>query len=318
MSNFLTHSPWMQFFWQRWPLLLAILLYLSFAGVGAMLLAGRILARRRKRSSYDKCARQLGCIGLCIGFPLLIASKVYFYLQTGQWFSITTQGFFTEIAWVMVALILLYLLLYVAIWKLTQKATWIQNIFGSICLLQGLVSTFVLLIIAKLTLTPHIDLTWQTFPQFLLDSLPPLGSATLLALVITLPILFALPAIFGNIGLLCVRKLHDYGRDHYNIAISWCTAWLSRCGLWIILICLMQAGYIYYQQWQAHVFLPWEFLDLGIFTGIWVVVVFIMTFIARSTIPLRHKLSMCFADILVIFSCYIYLRWLLTTPSLPA
>lgn len=311
VTNFLVNSPWIQLFYARLPLFIGVLLYLAFAGVGGMLLAGRVLAKKRKRSSYDKCAQQIGFIALLLGLPLVIGTKIYLYMETGSLYPTQLQDYFLEAAWFMSALTVFYIFLYINIWKLVNKKTWLQNIFGTICTLQGFIGTITILVIYKILESQNTDFTYQSTVNFILTLIPKPLSAEFTADICLIPIFFLLPAVFGNLGLLCLRHINDYGRDHYNIAIAWCTNWIKTFGSLLFLIVLTISGINIWLQFESETFDYFIWLDTGIFLFIWFIIVLIMTLIGRSQIPLRHKFSMVFADILAIASIYFCLDWLL-------
>ena len=312
VTNFLTNSPWIQLFCARIPIFICVILYLAFAGVGAMLIAGRTLAKKRKRTSYDKCALQIGYIALFLGMPLAVGLKIYLYHENGSLYPTNLQGYFFEALWFTMALIVLYNFLYVCIWKLINKKTWLQNIFGSICLLQGIISTIIILFISKMLHHPEIDLANQATTNFLLTLIPQPLSPNFQALVCLIPLFFAIPAVIGNIGLLLLRNINDYGRDHYNIAIAWCTNWVKKFGILLCLAILTIAGINIWQAFEAQTLDYLSYLDETIFLGLWLIVTLTMGLIGHSQIPLRHKFSMLFADILAIASIYFCLDWWLT------
>ena len=309
VTNFLTNSPWIQLFCARIPLFIGVILYLAFAGVGAMLIAGRALAKQRKRTSYDKCAQQLGYVALLFGIPMIVGFKAYLYLETGSLYPVSVEGYFIETAWFMTALTVFYIFLYVSVWKSISKKTWLQNIFGSICFLQGISSILVVLIISKVIANPNFDLTYQKPQEFFQSIIPTPLSPAFNAAICLIPIFFILPAIFGNIGLLFLRYINDYGRDHYNIAIGWCTNWIKIFGILLCLIILTTSGINIWQQYEAKILNYWDWLDEGIFLFLWIIISVIMSSITKSQLPLRHKFSMIFADLLALVSIYFCIDW---------
>ena len=47
--------------------------------MGFMSATARILSITRRRSSYDKCARQLAVLGLILGWLLLIGGRIWLF-----------------------------------------------------------------------------------------------------------------------------------------------------------------------------------------------------------------------------------------------
>ena len=288
----------MQFFLEHILYFGGLLGCFAFLGIGSELLSGRVLARERKRSSYDKCAFQLLWIGLGIGWLLMVAMKAWLVMDHGFTLPKDMHASFLEILWSFLAIATLFLTNYAFVWKRVAKKNLLQSILSGICLGFGSFAVLLFLAYTRLvSLSPLTDLPNLSALSALL--IPPFHSEAFFALLLFLPFFFLLPLSFGTMGLLVVRSHFDYGRDHYNIAFQW------LCGvakIWAGIVLLLLVGRMGLLFWQTReapditAFIPYGILSLCMLlaTGVFACV-------SKSTLPLRHKLVLVIADLLSIF-----------------
>ena len=308
----LNAQPAIAFFLNHSVLFLGLVACLACLGVGGMLFAGRILARKRKRSSYDKCARQLAFIAIVVGWLLAILCKTVSVLKTGLWFPVDLRGIFHETCWFLLVITMLYVTIYAFLWKQFAGKTLLQSLFSGVCFVQGFVTCLLVFCDARLF---FLVKDAQTFHDWLLVMptvlLPPLVSEAFLCLALLVPLFFLLPAVIGNIGLLFVRNRMDYGRDHYTIAIQWCSSVAVK---WLTLACLLIAvhiGAILVEQWYAQAYDLLAYISCGILFALGIIALILYLCIAKSALPLRYKGTLVFADLLTIaFTCCTIYGWL--------
>ena len=119
-QNLLEHAP-----------LLSILFFASsFAGIGAMLILGRSLAKRRKRTSYDKCAKQLAALATFFCLLFLLVTKGLAFWHTGNFYPENIADYCFHILWLLFALTMFFLICILLTWKLLQKRPLLQSMLG--------------------------------------------------------------------------------------------------------------------------------------------------------------------------------------------
>ena len=271
---------------------------LAFAGMGFMSGTARILSLTRRRSSYDKCARQLALLGLILGWLLLIGGRVWIFFTQAGYTPDSLPSFLVEMSWILLSLAVLISSLYYTLWKALKNMPVLHVTLGMLSGVQGCVAVVATLAAARfLAAFAHPDAAAMT----LADIFPAAWSAPLWsALCYTLPLILAMPAAFGALWLLLRRKHDDFGRDHYNTMIPWCAGWARNawCLLWLLL--LVSSGLQIWLHWQDGVFSAQDAIVESSRLLLWLIPVLLWTMVRRSDIALRHKLTLLAALLIAV------------------
>ena len=272
---------------------LALATLLSFAGLGFMSATARILSITRKRSSYDKCAKQLAMLAMILGWILLVAGRVWLFFVQGSYTPDSLPDFMVELSWILLGLAVLISSLYFALWKFLVKVPILHVVMGIISSIQGCIAVIVVLGSARmLSAYGRPDATSITlgdifFPGWL--------SAFWCSLYSTVPLIVGMSAGCAAIWLTLRRQRDDFGRDHYNTMVPWCAEWARNAWTIFWLIFLASTVAEIQQAWQGGVFTTENALRESIKVLVWIVPIILWTIVARSTTPMRHKLTLILA-----------------------
>ncbi|WP_022656746.1 hypothetical protein [uncultured Desulfovibrio sp.] len=271
---------------------------LAFAGMGFISGTARVLSLTRRRSSYDKCARQLALLGLILGWLLLIGGRVWIFFTQAGCTPDSLPSFLVEMGWILLSLAVLISSLYYMLWKALGNMPVLHVTLGMLSGVQGCVAVVATLAAARfLAAFARPDAAAMTFA----DIFPAAWSAPLWsALCYTLPLILAMPAAFGALWLPLRRKRDDFGRDHYNAMIPWCAGWARNawCLLWLLL--LVSSGLRIWLHWQGGVFSARDAIVESSRLLLWLVPVPLWSMVRRSAIALRHKLTLLAALLIAV------------------
>lgn len=269
---------------------------LAFAGLGFVSAMARILSITRKRSSYDKCARQLAMLAMVLGWSLLIAGRVWLFFVQDAYTPDSLPDFMVELSWILLGLAVLISSLYFALWKFLVKVPILHIFMGIISSIQACIAVAVTLGSARMLhayMRPDassITLGDIFFPGWL--------SPFWCALYWTLPLALAMAGACGAMWLTLRRKREDFGRDHYNVMIPWCATWARNAWAIFWLIFLGASVAEIQQNWQGDTFTSHHVALESVKVLIWLVPLALWAIIARSAAPMRHKLSLLLALLL--------------------
>ena len=271
---------------------------LAFAGLGFVSAMARILSITRKRSSYDKCARQLAMLALILGWSLLIAGRVWLFFVQDAYTPDSLPDFMVELSWILLGLAVLISSLYFALWKFLVKVPVLHIFMGIVSSIQACIAVAVTLGATRMLsayMRPDassITLGDIFFPGWL--------SPFWFALYWTLPLALAMAGAGGAMWLAIRRKREDFGRDHYNTMIPWCTLWARNAWTIFWLIFLGATVAEIQQGWQGDAFTGRSVALESIKVLIWLVPPVLWTIVARSAAPMRHKLSLLLALLIAV------------------
>ena len=113
---------------------------LAFAGMGFMSATARILSITRRRSSYDKCARQLAVLGLILGWLLLIGGRIWLFFTQDGYTPDSLPSFLVEMSWMLLGIAVLISSLYYALWKALKNMPVLHVTLGVLSGIQGCVA----------------------------------------------------------------------------------------------------------------------------------------------------------------------------------
>ena len=309
-DQLLSWFPWLSSVAGEAHIAIPLLFLTSLATLGLLCLAGRHLSRLKKRSSYDKGARQLLLLGSIAGLVLVVAVKAVHFWLSGRWFPEDMGAFLWEMVWILLCFCVIVINLHLLLWKKLAKHEILDHCLGSISALAGLATACAVLLLTRLealgfavhSLADSKTLTLLT---------PSLHSAAFASLLIFLPLLLVMPYVFGSLGFLSLRRIHDFGRDHYTIVTLWCMRRAFALGFVIVLILGGCLGVRLYAAWQSAPLDLWNWTRDGFLLGFWLLAVLIWGGISRSSVPLRYKALMVFANLLAFASLPLLLNaWL--------
>lgn len=271
---------------------------LAFAGLGFVSATARIFSITRKRSSYDKCARQLAMLAMVLGWTLLIAGRVWLFFVQSAYTPDSLPDFMVELSWILLGLAVLISSLYFALWKFLVKAPILHIVMGFVSGMQACIAVAVTLGAARMLSAytrpdaSSITLGDIFFPGWL--------SPFWCALYWTLPLALAMAGASGAMWLVLRRKREDFGRDHYNTMIPWCAAWARNAWTIFWLIFLGASVAEIQQNWQSGAFTGNNVALESVKVLIWLVPLALWTVVARSAAPMRHRLSLLAALLLAV------------------
>ena len=260
---------------------------LAFAGMGFLSTAARVLAVTRRRSSYEKLSRQLGLLGMCLGWLLLVGSRIWLFLAESVYPSGSLLQLVLEISWTLLGMAVLCSSLYFTLWKHVQNMVGVHVMLG---IASGAMSCLALLaalacarLLGAAALPPdiHLALPEIFFPGWL--------SPFWRAIYWLPPLILAFAGGCGALWLVVRRKADDYGRDHYNAALPWCAAWARNA--WAVFWLLLLGSFLLdaFPGGGAENLLQETLLREGAWLLFWLLPAVLWLPVSRSSAPLRLK-----------------------------
>ncbi|MEG2171890.1 MAG: hypothetical protein RRY29_01365 [Desulfovibrionaceae bacterium] len=268
----------------------------ALAGLPFISLTAEVLGQLRQRAFYDKGARQLAALAALLGWLFTLGGGllVWSRLDTAARYPAVVQGYVVWYACIITAT--LCLSLHYTLWKTLrnwrlchQNLAFVGGCCGAIALYAGL---------SLLDNECRIDQGLPAAPDMWALFVPHYPSPLWNILYYLPSLAVGLGAGLGTLWLLLRRKRDDYGRDYYNTILPWCATWARNAWvlLWLILLSFS----------LMDIFLTWQegespfLLDAAIFQALhillWALPALLWTMAARSKTPLRHKLTLIFAQ----------------------
>jgi hypothetical protein len=286
-------------------------LLLCMTGLPFLAVTAQNLAVSRGRGAYEKCAgqlgrfaRTLGIAGSIAGFALLVpraasmpgmgeiaaaaagagenpASVLMSALTAGEWLCVLLSTFFAA--------------LYTGLWRALRESPMLHRLLGLSAGIYACAALYAeLLRGCGESVRPAEGGSFDPAAFLFPDS--DAFRAAALYLILLAP---ALAGGYGALWLAARRRLEDYGRDHYNLALPWCAAWArnSWLPLWLLLLARSVLRFLEHAaltggRFDAALFVP-DVLVLGIFLapGLWWIG------IVRSANPMRAKIAVFLAPL---------------------
>lgn len=301
-DQLLAWLPWLSPLADQVWISLPFLILTSLATQGLVCLSARRLSRLKKRSSYDKGARQILLVASCVGLLLVVAVKGLSFWYSGRWFPEDMLSFVWEMVWIGLCFCVIVLNLHFLLWKKLAKHEILDHLFASTSLLFGVMVAVAALVLMRLW---ALGGTVQTLADTntLLGLLPTPEHAAFVSLLVFLPLFLVMPYIFASLAFLVLRNVHDFGRDHYTMVTLWTTRRAFWLGLLIVFVLGGCFGFRLYGQWQAGTLVLLDWVEEFVLLGLWLFASLIWGGISQSTVPLRYKVLMVFAAILAFASC---------------
>lgn len=291
-SQLVLSFPFLQTVFDVASIILSISFLAAYSGIVFISAIAKIIAQLRKRNAFDKCARQLALLALILGWILLVASRIWLYLDPPK--ESTLSGFLWETSWLMLSLGVLLTTVYYTLWRILKNMPVLHTTLGMITGAQNCIS--LVLILFSVRVSSGI----QTSASFAISNIVPanLNDPLWNAIFFTLPLVFGLAGAFSGFWLAIRRTYDDFGRDYYNLMIPWCAKWARNC--WAVLWCL----FLFTSSIQIWTACEKNLLDEqtviieSIRVLIWLLPVLLWTVVCKSKFPLRHKWTLFLALII--------------------
>ncbi|GFH62450.1 MAG: conserved hypothetical protein [Candidatus Desulfovibrio kirbyi] len=304
VTTFLNATPWLRLTVDIAGIIIPLSALLAFAGTGFLSAAAKLLFLRTGRAAYDKCAKQLACLGLVLGWLLLTGGRVWLSLTLDAPGALPPQTIVTEACWIFLGAGVLFISFSYALWKFLAAYPVAHALISLLGALQGLAALLTALAAAR-CLTALTDSGASSYAPDILF-LPDWRSPFWNALSYTPLLMLAMSGASGALWLLCRRRYEDFGRDYYTAMILWCAAWARNtwAALWIVL--LISSAVLIYQQ--PNGFSAGNAVEQTVRLLLWLLPALIWTIVCRAKTPLRHKFALVTAFLVaVVFTLPYYL-----------
>ena len=285
---FIADNPLLQTGLDMGSIIVPFALLYAYFGLTFIAICGEIIALRRKRSAYNKCARQLACLSMLLGWLMLLGGRLWLIMALDGFDSYSIIVLLSEVTWMMFGFAAIVSCCYFMLWKFLANYPVLHIVLGAIAFLQGLMTCVGVMAVTRLYNALSLpEASSITIPQLFT---PQFGQAYLSALCYTLPLIFALAGGFGAVWLLLRRKADDFGRDYYNTMVPWCTRWARNAWALLWLLLVASSGLEIWQTWQTTgVFMQQDAIFQSLRVLLWLVPALLWTLVARSATPLRQK-----------------------------
>ena len=291
LQRFLAENHTIALTWDVLCLVIPCAFLLAFTGMGFMSATARIFAVTRKRSSYEKCSRQLAFLGMMIGWGLLAGSRVWIFFQEKRFPPEIT--YLIEMSWLLLSLAVMLSSIYFVLWRLLKNMPVLHMTVGLISAVQACLTLVMILLTARfLAAFVHPEAATLTMEHIIPMSW---DAPCWTAACYSLPLVFAMPAAFGSLWLVLRRNREDFGRDYYNTMIPWCAAWARNAWTVLWLILLTSGSVQMWLQWQSGSFDQQSALLDCARILLWAIPALLWAMVCRSAIAMRHKITLLLA-----------------------
>ncbi len=306
---------------------------LALAGLPFMSIFGQILAKIRQRSFYDKCARQLAKLAMWLGFFLIIGAsyEIWPYLErvvrhlweaeavapagVESGAGIVAAAAKPEVSALDISFALCWFIwvcswffssLYFSTWSMLKSFPIIHRglaFLGGFFAFCGLYTIVVIRLATGIVDASGKITLYEIF-------VPPMDFSMLILAVFIPPLVFAMAGGFGAAWLVLRRGRDDFGRDYYNLMTPWCAAWARNSWFLVWLLLLVQGGLDLWLIWDETGSIPpdYPFRDLGMFMVLWFIPVLLWHIVVGSLTPLRHKLAIFIAPMMLMGFLYVMIQ----------
>ena len=320
-AELLPYFSWLGERFEQVAWYLPFLLLLAISGTCAFLVSGRSLAVTSRRTSYDKGARQIALLAVVSGWIALFGAGGWFFWRNGYELP-PDWDIILVLSALLPAVLVLLLTLALLFWKFTGKHRvfwWLNGLLlvvagtatllWSWCLLRGLSQGISFAgtgdIVGDALALGRDFLSGFGIQSGTQGSLGEIRLWDLEAFLVSphlamtcslLPLFFAIPAVFASFGFLALRSVHDYGRDHYAIVLTFSLRYAARFGF--LLCCILAAflGVQGYLQWERGWLTLLPLCSELLLFLVWLFVSLLFSVLSRSQYPLRHKVWVVLAD----------------------
>lgn len=299
-AGFIGQYPFVQNGLDMLGVVLPLAALLAFPGLVLMAVTGQLLAVRRKRSFYDKGAKQLALLATLLGWMLTIGGAawlLYHYAPQHIAFdAVPLQAMTHCVAWLLLAAGAFFASLHYALWKGLKNSPRLHQFIGLFALLSAYLGAYALM--ASLVLQSQLDA--GIVIENLQQALVPAENSPLWSAVYYLPVLVvAMGGGLGSLWFVARRTRDDFGRDHYNTVVPWAACWARNAWLCLWFILLFFTGLEVITSAQEHDILPQqELINHALRLILWLIPMLLWCIVTRSATPLRHKCTLLLAQLL--------------------
>ncbi len=312
--------PHWQTMFEMFIILTCSVILLSLIALPIMIIFGQNLSLIRKRSAYEKCAKQLSLLACILGWlmnivalwplwqrispyimgksnatnPVDVSAQAFDFNNILSQFSSNIPLQTVTYVWASLFLATLIITYYHKQWvhwkeyRLTNQCAVILAAFWYTFTLYGTICIFY----AEKNLTLGI-----AYPASATALFSPSFEASIWNSIPYLPALaFALGGGLAAVWLIIRRHKDDYGRDYYASMLPWCASWARNAWflVWFMLVGITAVGWISLLQEDNYLQNP-EFLHSALLLMLWLIPGALWTLCLKSDTPLRHKSTLILA-----------------------
>lgn len=283
--------PFLQTCWDALRIIAPLACLLAYAGIIFISATAKIISIVKKRSAFDKCARQLALLGIILGWGMLIGGRVWLYLNPHM--SGSLENFLKEMSWLLLSLGVLLSTVYYTLWRILKNMPVLHSTLGMISGAQNCIALTLILFTIRISAGPNTPAAEtlklpDLFPNVWYD---PVWSAA----CFSLPLVFALAGGCSACWTAFRRKHDDFGRDYYNMTIPWCAAWAKNAWLILWLLFITASGLQIWHSLEQANFPDTETIIDGMRALFWLIPLLLWIMATRSKVPMRHKWSLLIA-----------------------
>lgn len=285
-EQLIVEFPQLKTAWDILIIVVPLTFLLAYSGIFFISAIAKIVSVVRKRSIYDKCARQTAKVGMITGWLLLIGIRAWlYYEQTGN--PEDLDNFLRETSWLLLSIGVFIGSIYFCLWRVLKNMPVLLSTIGMIAAIQNCLALALILCTTRyICAVAASGNASMTLP----DIFPQSWGAPLYSIMgYTLPLIFALGGALGACWLLLMRKREDFGRDYYNAMMPWCLKW-SACTWGILWLWLAGSTAIkLFPLLQAGAFTDEIVLIECAYLLIWLLPLLMWITVLRASLPLRQR-----------------------------
>ena len=151
---FIADNPLLQTGLDMGSIIVPFALLYAYFGLTFIAICGEIIALRRKRSAYNKCARQLACLSMLLGWLMLLGGRLWLILALDGFDSYSIIVLLSEATWMMFGFAAIVSCCYFMLWKFLANYPVLHIILGAIAFLQGLMTCAGVMAVTRLYNAP--------------------------------------------------------------------------------------------------------------------------------------------------------------------
>lgn len=286
-QQILAAYPLLQTIWDCLIVIVPLATLLAYSGIQYLSATAKILAVSKRRSSYNKCARQIALLALILGWGLLVGSRIWLYFTQGEHAQGSLLNFLMEMSWLLLSLGVLFSSIYYCLWGVLKNMPVLHATLGMISAVQNCIALVCILFTLRLQAAAiPAEADAIALPEVFPESWnAPLWSAACYAC----PLIFALAGAISGCWLAIRRRKDDFGRDYYNAMLPWCAAW-ARNGwvlLWLLLVSSTALKF-----WNQIRVAPFDanagILDASLLL-LWLIPALLWAWLIKSRVPMRES-----------------------------
>lgn len=294
-QQFLAAYPILQTLWDSLSVMAPLAILLAYCGIYFISATAKIISISRRRSAFDKCARQSALLGLILGWSLLIGGRVWLYLTQSEHVPGSLENFMLEMSWLLFSLGVLFSSIYYCFWRILKNMPVLHSTIGIISAVQNCISLIVILFTIRLAAAFALP---QAEGLALPDLFPEAWNAPVWsAACYTIPLIFALAGALIACWLVIRRKADDFGRDYYNQMLRWSASWAKNGWALLWLLLMISLSLNIWLQTREGVFNSQEGIMDVCRALLWLIPCLLWTWVTQAALPLRQSWALFVAAI---------------------